>query len=226
MDRKWQTLVSDTDRARALRAFEASTMMSVRRGLRSGRLWVEHSFSFNDQAKQLIPADEWSQHRSHFVSLIGLPQRAEDFLEPLLANIGVGLAAIAEARRQEKLSMDAQGDLHLPALEALPDEPEARRTRDAMSTAIGAIQLPDLLLQADADINFSEALLGRKATSVEELISLYGGMIAHGTENDAKSVAAMIPQLQPSQVTAAMRLLEAHGRLRRANDRVVAFQQA
>ncbi len=112
-----------------------------------------------------------------------------------------------------------------PPLEALPDEPDARRTRDAISSAIGPVQLPDLLLQADADINFSEALLGRKATSVEELIALYGGMIAHGTENDAKGVAAMIPQLQPSQVTAAMRTLEGHGRLRRANDRVVEFQK-
>jgi TnpA family transposase len=226
VDSKWQSLVSDPDRARALRAFEASTMMAVRRGLRSGRLWVEHSFSFNDQAKQLIPLEEWNEHRSHFVSILGLPQRAEDFLEPLVANIGAGLAAVAEARHQEKLDIDADGNLHLPALEALPDEPQARRTRDAISTAIGAIQLPDLLLQADAEINFSEALLGRKANSVEELISLYGGMIAHGTENDAKGVAAMIPQLQASQVTAAMRFLEVQGRLRRANDRVVAFQQS
>ena len=50
------------------------------------------------------------------------------------------------------------------------------------------MQLPDLLLQADADINFSEALLGRKATSVDELIALYGRMIAHGTENAPKAL--------------------------------------
>ncbi|MEQ1597194.1 MAG: Tn3 family transposase [Casimicrobium sp.] len=225
VDRRWLPLLADTDRSRAMRAFEACTMLSVRKGLRSGRLWIDHSFSFKDREQMLIPIEQWNRGRAHFAGLLGLPLSADEFLKPLLANIEAGLMSVAEAKELGKLDIDEHGDLHLPALEALPDEPDARRTRDAISSAIGPVQLPDLLLQADADINFSEALLGRKATSVEELIALYGGMIAHGTENDAKGVAAMIPQLQPSQVTAAMRTLEGHGRLRRANDRVVEFQK-
>ena len=225
VDRRWLPLLADSDRTRAMRAFEACAMLSVRKGLRSGRLWIDHSFSFKDREEMLIPLEEWNRGRAHFAGLLGLPLSADEYLKPLLANIDAGLQSVAEAKELGKLDIDEHGDLHLPALEALPDEPEARRTRDAISTAIGAVQLPDLLLQADADINFSEALLGRKATSVDELIALYGGLIAHGTENDAKGVAAMIPQLQPSQVTAAMRTLEGHGRLRRANDRVVEFQR-
>ena len=223
-DRKWQALLNQSDRKRALRAFEACTMLSVRKALRSGRLCIDHSFAFKDREQMLIPVDEWNRNRTRLAGLLGLPLTADEFLKPLLANIEAGLTAVAEAKTLGKLEIDAAGSLHLPALEALPDEPDARRTR-ALSNTIGHVQLPDLLLQADADINFSEALLGRKATSVEELIALYGGMIAHGTENDAKGVAAMIPQLQPSQVTAAMRTLEAQGRLRRANDRVVDFQK-
>ena len=173
----------------------------------------------------MISPDEWTKGKEHFAGLLGLSVSCDDFLKPLLANIEAGLTSVAEAKELGKLEIDESGSLHLPALEALPDEPEARRTRDAISNAIGHVQLPELLLQADADINFSEALLGRKATSVDELIALYGGMIAHGTENDAKGVAAMLPQLQPSQVTAAMRTLEGQGRLRRANDRVVEYQK-
>jgi len=225
VDRRWLPLIEDKDRSRAMRAFEACAMLSVRKGLRSGRLWIDHSFSFKDREQTLIPETEWELTRSHYASLLGLPLSAEEYLKPLLANIEAGLVSVAEARELGKLEIDEKGDLHLPALEALPDEPDARRTRDAISTAIGAVQLPDLLLQADADVNFSETLLGRKASSVDELIALYGGMIAHGTENDAKGVAAMIPQLQPSQITAAMRMLEAPGRLRRANERVVVFQR-
>jgi TnpA family transposase len=225
VDRRWLPLIECNDRARAMRAFEACTMLSVRKGLRSGRLWIDHSFSFKDREQMLIPEAEWARTRIHYASLLKVPLSAEEYLKPLLANIEAGLASVAEARELGKLDIDDNGDLHLPALEALPDEPGARRTRDAISTAIGAVQLPDLLLQADADVNFSETLLGRKASSVDELIALYGGMIAHGTENDSKGVAAMIPQLQPSQITAAMRTLEAPGRLRRANERVVEFQR-
>ena len=167
VDRRWLPLLADTDRSRAMRAFEACTMLSVRKGLRSGRLWIDHSFSFKDREQMLIPIEQWNRGRAHFAGLLGLPLSADEFLKPLLANIEAGLMSVAEAKELGKLDIDEHGDLHLPALEALPDEPDARRTRDAISSAIGPVQLPDLLLQADADINFSEALLGRKATSVE-----------------------------------------------------------
>ena len=36
-----------------------------------------------------------------------------------------------------------------------------------------------------------EAILGRRANSVQELVAAYGALLAHGTENDAKGVAAM-----------------------------------
>ena len=52
----------------------------------------------------------------------------------------------------------------------------------------------------------------------------YGALLAHGTDVDAKGVEAMIPGLQPSQVSVAMRALEGSGRLRRANERVAEFQ--
>jgi hypothetical protein len=73
----------------------------------------------------------------------------------------------------------------------------------------------------DARTGFSEVLLARKARDAHELVSLYAALIAHGTELDAKSVAAMIPQLEPAHISAAMRALEMPGRLPRANDRVV-----
>jgi TnpA family transposase len=82
-----------------------------------------------------------------------------------------------------------------------------------------------MILEMDARTNFSEVLLARKARDSHELIALYAGLIAHGTELDAKGVAAMIPQLDPAHVSTAMRALEMPGRLRRANERVVEFQR-
>ncbi|MDR5752360.1 MULTISPECIES: transposase [unclassified Caballeronia] len=77
----------------------------------------------------------------------------------------------------------------------------------------------------DVHTGFSEVLLSRKARNADELIALYAALIAHGTEVDAKNVAAMIPQLDPTHISTAMRSLEMPGRLPRANERVVEFQR-
>ena len=89
---------------------------------------------------------------------------------------------------------------------------------------IGDVQFPDLLLEIDALCNYSDALLGHRAETHAELLGLYAALLAHGTDIDAKSVTAMIPGLDTARVSVAMRALETHGRLRRANERVAEFQ--
>lgn len=114
--------------------------------------------------------------------------------------------------------------LRLPAITALPEKSEPLRTRETVYKLIGNVQFPDLLMQLDAATNFSDALLGHRAQTADELVALYGALLAHGTDVDAKGVASMIPGLEPSQISVAMRALEGSGRLRRANERVAQFQ--
>ena len=66
-------------------------------------------------------------------------------------------------------------------------------TREAIFKQIGAVQLPDLLMEVDAQTRFGEALLSRRPTSSHELLAVYGALLAHGTDNDAKGVGSMIP---------------------------------
>ncbi len=224
VDKPWRDLVSDPDRRRALKAMEACAMVGLRKGLRRGSVWIDHSFSYRERDQMLIPPADWASDRERHLSILGLPAEADVFLEPLLKNIQAGLAAVAEAKQQGKLTIDVQGMLHLPVPQALPEEIDPKRTRDLMFKEIGDVQFPDLLLEMDAQTNFSEILLARRARDERELVALYAALIAHGTEIDAKSVAAMTPQLDPDLVSVAMRALEASGRLRRANERVVEFQ--
>lgn len=224
VSKPWRELVNDPDRERALKALEASAMVGLRRSLRRGSVWIDHSFSYRERDQMLIAPRDWSLQRERYLSVLGQPADADAFLEPLLQHIQAGLAAVAEAKQQGKLTIDAQGLLHLPALQALPEDIDPKRTRDLMFKEIGDVQFPDLLLEMDAQTNFSEILLARRARDESELVAVYAALIAHGTEIDAKSVAAMTPQLDPDQVSVAMRALEASGRLRRANERVVEFQ--
>jgi TnpA family transposase len=220
----WHDLVHDADRKRGFRAFEACTMMSLRKSLRRGSVWIDHSLSFRERDQMLIPPDEWARERETYRAMLGLPATADEFVAPLLANLGAGMAAVAEAYAKGKIEIGIDGMLHLPAIVPLDDDAEPRRTRDTIYKMIGDVQFPDMLLDVDAWTNFSELLLGHRAESIAELLAVYGALLAHGTDIDAKGVAAMIPGIDAAQVSVAMRALEGHGRLRRANERVAEFQ--
>jgi hypothetical protein len=48
----WQPLVDDPDRSRALRAYEAATLWAVRRGLRSGRLFLPYAGEYRGKERK------------------------------------------------------------------------------------------------------------------------------------------------------------------------------
>lgn len=154
-----------------------------------------------------------------------MPHKAEPFLARLSSHLKAGLAALEEAREAGRVTVGTDGALHLSALEALPTDGIPRRTRDLMFKEIGTTQLADLLIEMDVHTGFSETLLARRARDANELVSLYVALIAHGTDLDAKSVVAMVPQLDLAPIATAMRALEMPGRLARANERVVEFQR-
>ena len=113
-----------------------------------------------------------------------MPWSAADFPGPLLENLMAGMSAVAEAQRRGKVEIGADGMLHLPAITALPDQAEPVRTRETNYNIIGSVQLPDMLVEVDAATGYSEVLLGHRAQSSGELLSLYGALLAHGTGLD------------------------------------------
>ncbi len=225
-DRVWHDLLKLPDRGKALAALRACAVTSIRRGLKGGRLWLAHSRKHRDREDTLIPPSEWQDKRQGLISALSLTSDPKKYLQRLRAKLEESLAALAQAVDEGRVRIGDDDHLHLPALEAEEIEAEATRSRDAMFGIIGPAQFGDMLVQVDARSNFSEMVLGRRAKSVQELVAAYGALLAHGTENDAKGVAAMVPGLEVSHITAAMRAMEASGRLRRANERVVDFQQS
>ncbi|WP_157270902.1 Tn3 family transposase, partial [Azohydromonas aeria] len=220
----WSSLVHNPDRKAGWWAFEASTMLALRRSLRRGSVWIDHSLSFQGREQLLIPPLQWALQQREHVELLGVQGSFDALLMPLVAAIHAGMQALVEALRVGKVEIGTDRMLHLPALSALPDDGEPVRTREAIYQRIGDVQLPDLILEVDAATNFSDALLGHRATSSQELIAVYGALLAHGTDLDARGVAHMIPELDAAQILVAMRAIEGSGRLRRANERVAEFQ--
>jgi TnpA family transposase len=222
---KWRPLLEVPDRCAALKAFEGCALMRIRKGLLGGSVWVNHSATYQSKASLLIPQDQWERDKFALCEAYGLeldPQRAIDLQYELLR---AGLKDVEAGLDKGLLEIDEAGCVRLPAIRAAEEDPDLRRTNQALSDLIGTTQLPDVILEIDSRTQISTTLLGRRPENAQELIALYAGLLAHGSEIDAKGAAAMIPGVPVSHVTAAMRMLEAPGRLRAANDSVVAFQQ-
>ena len=49
VDPVWHELLNDKDRVKAFAALKAATMMAVRHGFRSSRLWVDHSWEYRNR---------------------------------------------------------------------------------------------------------------------------------------------------------------------------------
>lgn len=219
----WKELVDGSDRRKALRAFEAATMMSMRASLRRGSVWIPHSQAFRDREDMLIPRAVWEQTRQQHLDLLHQHATPEAFLQGLNDLLTAGLSAVSEALERGAIEI-RDGEIGIPALKALDVEREPLRTRDLLFRTIGEAQLPDILVEIDAATGFSQCLLAGRARDERELLSLYAALLAHGTEVDAKSVAAMISGVEAARVSAAMRTVELPGRLRRANQAVLDFQ--
>ena len=59
----WRDLIEGDDRVRAMRALEASAIMGLRKGLRGGSVWINHSLSFRERDQLLIPPAQWESNR-------------------------------------------------------------------------------------------------------------------------------------------------------------------
>jgi len=131
-----------------------------------------------------------------------LPKRAEVYLEPPIERAQTGVAAVARTVEAGELRID--DELQLMPLAAEEEDPELVKLRAALDHRIGEAQLPELLLEVDAQVRFSWIMLGREPRSDKELLMVYAGILAHGTSMSAAETARMMPLLSAGSVRQAM----------------------
>jgi hypothetical protein len=112
LGRVWQATMEGSDRERAFKALEVATLLNLRRALRNGTVWVEHSLAFRSRERLLLPAENWQRRRRMHYRRLGLPRAAARFLDPLVERVRDGMAAVARAATKGQLQID--DELHLP----------------------------------------------------------------------------------------------------------------
>jgi len=223
LGRVWQAAISSPDRERAFQALEVATLFALRRAVRNGSVWIEHSLSFRGRARLFFTDERWKDESKKHYARLSLPGKAATFLKPLLARVTAGVDAVAAAARSGVLRVD--DELHLSALPAEDEDPEVTKLRTALDHRIGEVQLPEVILAVDAQVRFSWIMLGREPRSTDELLMVYAGIMAHGTSLTAIECARMIPQLSATSIRQAMRWARDERRLSQACQAVLEFMQ-
>lgn len=219
----WQVSISSPDRERAFQALEVATLFALRRAVRNGSVWIEHSLSFRGRARLFFTDERWQAESKKHYARLSLPSKAATFLKPLLARVTAGVDAVAAAARSGVLRVD--DELHLSPLPAEDEDPEVTKLRAALDHRIGEVQLPEVILAVDAQVRFSWIMLGREPRSTDELLMVYAGIMAHGTSLTAVECARMIPQLSATSIRQAMRWARDERRLSQACQAVLEFMQ-
>jgi TnpA family transposase len=220
----WQQIIQAADRARAFRAYEAAVLYKLRKALRNGSVWVSYSLSYRSRDQLLIPATQWAEERKHFYRRLDVPMDPSQFLDRFTPLVETGLEQLAEIVESAGVEIE-KGELLVHKLEAEETSPQVEQTRQALFRAIGHVQLPDLIMEMDSHTRFSVLLLGRAARSERELLTIYGALLAHGTDMTARSIALMIPGVSETAIAEAMHLLEDDQALRASNDASIEFMR-
>ena len=182
---------------------EVATLLALRRAVRNGSVWIEHSMSFRGRERLFLPEERWQAEARRHYARLQLPAKASEFLVPLLARVLIGVDAVAAAARSGDLRVD--DELHLASLTADEEDPKVTRLRSQLDQRIGEVQLPEVILAVDAEVRFSWIMLGREPRTGQELLMAYAGILAHGTSLTAAECARMIPQLSATSIRQAMR---------------------
>ena len=219
----WSAAIKGEDRDKAMRAMEVATLFSLRRAVRNGSTWVDHSLVFRGRARLFFTPERWAAESKRHYARLDLPTKASTFLNPLLARVRAGVAAVATAAREGTLRVD--DELHLTAMPAEDEDPKVIQLRAQLDQRLGEVQLPDVILQVDAQVRFSWIMLGREPRSTEELLMVYAGILAHGTSLTSAECARMIPQLSAVSIRQAMRWAGDERRLSQACNAVLEFMQ-
>jgi hypothetical protein len=141
--RVWRKSLQDEDREKAFAAAEVGTLLNLRRALRNGSVWIDHSLSFRSRETLFIPPARWQTSRRAYDRRLHLPQDCAAFLEPLIERAKAGVLAVSKTAADGILRVDEE--LHLTPLEPMADDPKVTKLRAALDRRMGEAQLPELI---------------------------------------------------------------------------------
>ena len=231
----WRRSAIKSDGVQKLRMLEAATLLQLQRSLRNGSAVVPTSLSYREHESLLIPRDKWTARRGAHLQLLDCSRSAVHSIDDLLFKVSDAMTTLARRVRKGNVLVTAERGIELP--QAAPGETQLRnqdstpadtleeRVHQALASRFGAIDLPRLMMEIDAQVRFSSTLLRRVPDNTDEIMAVYGALLAHGMGLDRIQITRMIPAISDAKLRTLMRELEEEGRLAEANLSVLQFMR-
>jgi TnpA family transposase len=168
-------------------AWECALLLRVQDELKSGNLAVQHSKRFGRFEDYFIAPERWQAERPSFFLRAGLPADPGDVPAYLTARLNQAYDLFLKtAPANSYATLDEDGwHLSTDTTEKLDPEAQSRldRLKDWLTVHLRTIRLPDLLIEVDNDLRFTDPFLPlaqRGGRDPEEVCLRLAAVLGHG----------------------------------------------
>lgn len=193
----WQPFIHDAAGQIQRRYYELCVLWELRRALRSGNLWINGSRRYANPETYLIPKVQWTQSRTEFCQLVGMPEVGEQRLKLLNTQLDSELVKFTQTlKNNHRVRIEAE-QLILSPLEAESPSDTVKALQAMVSKCLPLVDLTDLLIEVDQLTRFTQSLVhtgGNSSRSPETQVYLYAAILAQAC-NLGPTVMAQVADL-------------------------------
>jgi TnpA family transposase len=176
-----------TDGKADRKAWECALLMKLQDDLRSGNLSVKHGKRFGRFEDYFLPNDRWEPLRKSFFQRSGLPVDPKGVRDHLTKRLNTAYDLFLKTAPANTYATADEDGWHLStdAAETLDAAAQTRlgELRKWLTKQMRSIRLPDLLIEVDNDLRFTEHFLPpaqRGGRDAEDVCKLLAVLLAHG----------------------------------------------
>jgi hypothetical protein len=177
-------------------AYVFCVLTQFHRHLKRRDIFAPGSSRWRDPRFQLLSGEAWENAKPQVLTALGLPERSDQHLAELASTLGRAYRSVAAGMAATAVTVDAEGKLHVTALEAIPDPPslvELRRMVDAMLPRVG---VPEAILEVMSFAGAFTPVSGGRSRLSDLHVSLAACLTAQAHNISLEEVAdARVPAL-------------------------------
>lgn len=188
-------------------AWECALLLKVQEELKNGNLSVRHSKRFGRFEDYFIAPEQWQSQRDSFFLQAGLPADSKEVPDYLTKRLDKAYDLFLKTvPANTYATVDEEGwHLSVDTAEKLNDEEQSRldRLKNWLGEDMRSIRLPDLLIEVDNDLRFTNHFLPptqRGGRDPEEVCLLLATLLGHGCNIGLDTMAKLTPGFSYKQL--------------------------
>jgi TnpA family transposase len=168
-------------------AWECALLLKIRDEIRNNNISVRYSKRFCKFQDFFIPQEQWIDIRKEFFTKTKLPQNSQEAVLHLTKRLGIAYDQYIENAKYNKYSkiVGSKWVLSTDIAHKLSEkqEEDLKLLKDWIASHMRKIKLPDLLVEIDNELQFSEAFMlptKQKQCIADDICSIIITIMAHG----------------------------------------------